>query len=67
MTTVALPALPFLCPLSVHTATGNCEAEGGCCARRVLEAERDFQDQKGRLQEEVEALGHRVPFYPKFH
>ena len=41
--------------------------EGGCCARRVLEAERGFQYQKGRPQEEVEALGHRVLFYPKFH
>ena len=34
--------------------------EGGCCTRRVLEAERDFQDQKGRLHEEVEALGHQA-------
>ena len=25
----------------------GCDPEGGCCARRVLEAERDFQDQKG--------------------
>lgn len=33
--------------------------EGGCWARRVLEVEWDFRDQKGRLQEEVE--------YPKFH
>ena len=45
----------------------GCLPEGGCCARRILEAERDFRDQKGRLQEEVEALGHRVLFYPKFH
>ena len=39
----------------------------GCRARRVLGAQKDFQDQKGRLQEEVENLGHRVLFYPKFH
>ena len=51
---------------TTHNQPG-CDPEGGCCARRVLEAERDFQDQKGRLQEEVEALGHRVLFYPKFH
>ena len=43
------------------------DPEGGCCARRVLEAGRDFQEPKGCLQEEVEALGHRVLFYPKFH
>ena len=36
----------------------DCAPEGGCCARRVPEAEWDFQDQKGHLQEEVEALGH---------
>ena len=43
------------CP-TTHNRPG-CTPEGGCCARRVLEAERDFQDQKGRLQEEVGALG----------
>lgn len=53
------------CP-TTHNRPG-CGPEGGCCARRVLEAERDFRDQRGRLQEEVEALGHRVLFYPKFH
>ena len=53
------------CPTSYSRP--GCDPEGGCCARRVLEAERDFQDQKGRLQEEVEALGHSVLFYPKFH
>ena len=52
------------CP-TTHNGPG-CDSEGGCCARRVLEAE-GFSGQKGRLQEEVEALGHRVLFYPKFH
>ena len=61
-----VPSLPGRdCP-TTHNRPG-CNPEGGCFARRVLEAERDFQDQKGRLQEEVEALGHRVLFYPKFH
>ena len=53
------------CPIT-HNRPG-CSSEGGCCARRILGAERDFQDQKGWLQEEVEALGHRVLFYPEFH
>ena len=53
------------CP-TAHDRPG-CNPEGGCCARRVLEAQRDFQGQKGRLREEVEALGHHVLFYPKFH
>ena len=45
----------------------GCNSEGRCCARRVLEAERDFRDQKEHLQEEVEGLGPRVLFYPKSH
>ena len=53
------------CP-TTHNRPGR-DAGGGCCARRVLGAERDFQNQRGRLQEEVEALGHRVLFYLKFH
>ena len=52
--------------VTTHNRLG-CSSEGDCCAHRILGAERDFQDQKGRLQEEVEALGHRVLFYPKFH
>ena len=44
----------------------GCNSEGGCYARQVLGAEKDFRDQKGRLQEEVEELGHHVLFYPKF-
>jgi hypothetical protein len=40
----------------------GCNPQGG----RVLGAQKDFQDQKGRLQEEVENLAYRVLFYP-FH
>ena len=36
------------CP-TTHNRPG-CNPEGGCCARRVLKAERDFQNQKGRLR-----------------
>ena len=57
--------LVLKCP-TTHNQPG-CSPEGGCCACRVLGAERDFRDQKGRLQEEVETLGHRILFYPKFH
>jgi len=38
----------------------GCNPQGG----RVLGAQKDFQDQKGRLQEEVENLAHRVLFLP---
>ena len=52
--------------LTRHNRSG-CGSEGGCYARRVREAERDFRDQKGWLKDEVEALGHRVLFNPKFY
>ena len=35
------------CP-TTHDRPG-CNSEGCCCVCRVLEAERDFRDQKGRL------------------
>ena len=38
-----------------------------CCARQCLRLERDSQAQKGSLQEGIEACGHLVLFYPKFH
>ena len=46
----------------------GCRPGGRCCARKILAAERDFREQQGRLQEEIEARGHHqaVPF-PKFH
>ena len=53
------------CP-KTHKRPGCDAGGGGCCARRVLEAERDFQDKRGRLQEGVDALSHHVLFYPKF-
>lgn len=42
--------------------TGN-----GCCARWLLSQQPQFLEQKGRVQEVVEAKGHLVLFYPKFH
>ncbi|RPB02022.1 hypothetical protein L873DRAFT_573278 [Choiromyces venosus 120613-1] len=38
-----------------------------CCARRILSLQYDFLNQKGKLQEMIEATGHTVLFYPKFH
>ena len=45
----------------------SCQPERGCCARKVLTAERDFREQKCQLQEELEARGQVVLFLPKFH
>ena len=38
-----------------------------CCCRRILYNEPDFTEQKGSLQELIEAEGHLCDFYPKFH
>ena len=47
--------------VSCPTSDGRpgCGSEGRCCARKILAAE-------GRLQEEIEARGHKVIFYPSF-
>ena len=38
-----------------------------CCARALLASQPDFQEQKGELQETIEAAGHLVIFYPVYH
>lgn len=41
--------------------------EGGCCARRLLSVQRDFLEQKGWLEDELEKAHQELLFYPKFH
>ena len=43
------------------------ELEGRCCATSLLARQPDFQQQKNRLVEELEALHQLAIFYPKFH
>ena len=43
------------------------ELEGRCCARALMAAQKDFREQKGRLEEELNAVNHLTIFYPKFH
>jgi hypothetical protein len=38
-----------------------------CCMRHVLEQQPDFVNQCCLLQEVIEAHGHKIIFYPKFH
>jgi hypothetical protein len=40
---------------------------GGCCARKVLAMERDFRDQRGRLEEEPLTEGQELIYRPSFH
>ena len=53
------------CPTS--DGRPGCRSEGRRCSPKILTAERDFREQKGRLQEEIGARGHKVIFHPKFH
>ena len=52
--------------VSCPTSDGQpgCGPEGRCCARKILAAERDFREQKGRLQEGIEARGYKVIPHP---
>jgi len=45
----------------------GCKEEGGCCARRILQDQPDFQAQRIWLQGIVEEAGHQFLFFPKFH
>jgi hypothetical protein len=40
---------------------------GNCCAKRLLEVQSDFQEQRSLVQEVIEAAGHLCIFLPKFH
>jgi hypothetical protein len=53
------------CPAKNNKST--CDNSGKCCSTALLQSQPDFQNQKGWLQEEIEAAGHNVIFYPKFH
>jgi hypothetical protein len=55
------------CPTTQGRSGCLPEEKGRCCAKSVMAAQRDFQEQKGWLQEEFEAAHQEVIFYPKFH
>ncbi|KAA8914313.1 hypothetical protein FN846DRAFT_758996, partial [Sphaerosporella brunnea] len=55
------------CPTTYSRSGCLPKEEGRCCAKSVMAAQRDFQEQKGWLQEEFEAAHQEVIFYPKFH
>ena len=39
----------------------------GCCAKRILELQPDFKEQRSLVQEVIEEAGHLSIFLPKFH
>ena len=55
------------CPTSHDRPGCSPDLEGGCCARMLMASQQDFREQRGRLEEELQAAGQLVIFYPKFH
>lgn len=56
------------CPTSKgRTGCPDVMPEGGCCGRRLLSEQRDFCEQKGWLEQELEMAHQELIFYPKFH
>ena len=59
------------CPTSNRlpgcTGVEETELEGRCCARALMAAQKDFREQKGRLEEELNVVNHLTILYPKFH
>jgi hypothetical protein len=54
-------------PSYQHDFNAQPELKDRCCATTTMAAQKDFREQKGRLQEELEAAGQEIIFYPKFH
>jgi hypothetical protein len=57
----------LLCQKTRNRSGCDLGLNGECCATALLQSQRDFAEQKGRLQEGMEAAGHSVILYPKFH
>ncbi len=60
-------AFLFECPTTGNRPNYDSTLAGGCYARELLKKQPDFQKQRGRIKEEIEATGHLVTFYPKCH
>ncbi|KAJ3553136.1 hypothetical protein NP233_g12718 [Leucocoprinus birnbaumii] len=60
--------LVLMCRKSKDGTRDKC-ASGAtdCCARRILELQPDFQEQRSLVQEVVEQAGHLCIILPKFH
>jgi len=47
---------------------GKCKPDAtDCCAKRILDFQPDFKEQKSLVQEVIEECGHIYIFLPKFH
>jgi len=60
--------LVMQCKKTKHGSGGKCKPGAtDCCAKRILDLQPDFQEQKSLVQEVIEAAGHLCIFLPKFH
>jgi hypothetical protein len=60
--------LVMQCKKAKDGSGGKCKAGAtDCCARRILDLQPDFQEQKSLVQEVIETAGHLCIFLPKFH
>jgi hypothetical protein len=60
--------LVMQCKKGKDELSGKCKPEAiDCCAKRLLDLQPDFQEQKSLVQEVIEAAGYLCIFLPKFH
>ncbi|GES92520.1 hypothetical protein RCL_jg28850.t1 [Rhizophagus clarus] len=53
--------------LKAYCGNNEYNINSQCCARHILSNQPDFLNTKPLIQEVIEARGHKVIFYPKFH
>ncbi|KIJ39315.1 hypothetical protein M422DRAFT_257928 [Sphaerobolus stellatus SS14] len=62
------PGLKIQCKKEKDGSDGKCDPMStDCCAKRILNLQPDFQEQKSLVQEVIEEAGHLCIFLPKFH
>ena len=60
--------LVMQCKKKKDGSGGKCKSDAtSCCAKRILELQPDFKEQKSLVQEVIEECGHICIFLPKFH
>ena len=54
--------------LKMQCKKPDCDADAtDCCAKRILDLQPDFQEQKSLVHETIEAAGHLCIMLPKYH
>jgi len=60
--------IAMVCKKKKDGTGGKCQTGAtDCCAKRILDLQPDFKEQKSLVQEVIEASGHLCIFLPKFH